>query len=58
MKHVDPVMKELWAVKDANAAKFPTVAEYIAHLRKAENRARKTGRVIAPHVAGKTSEAA
>ena len=39
MKHVDPVMKELWAVKDANAAKFPTVAEYIAHLRKAEDRA-------------------
>ena len=29
MKHIDPVMKELWAAKDANAAKFGTAADYL-----------------------------
>ena len=36
MKHTDPVMKELWAAKDANAAKFGSAADYLAFLRKSE----------------------
>jgi hypothetical protein len=32
-KHADPVMQELWANKDLNAAKFGSLASYLAHLR-------------------------
>jgi hypothetical protein len=48
MKHIDPVMKELWAVKDANAAKFGNIDSYLTHLRKLEKRERTSGRVIVP----------
>jgi hypothetical protein len=33
----DPVIKELWSIKDATAARYATVGEYLAQLR-AENR--------------------
>lgn len=48
MKHVDPVMKELWAVKDANAAKFGNIERYLTHLKKLEKQERASGRVIVP----------
>ena len=38
MKHPDSVMKELWAVKDANATKHRSAAGYLASLRKSEQR--------------------
>jgi hypothetical protein len=34
-KHTDPVMQELWASKDANAARFGDLTAYVAHLRAA-----------------------
>ena len=46
MKHVDPVMKELWAAKDANAARFPMVSDYLSYLRETEVRGRKTVQVV------------
>ena len=30
--HVDPVLQEIWAIKDAAATKFKTVANYAAYL--------------------------
>lgn len=33
-QHPDDVMRELWAVKDATTAKFPTVNAYLSHLRR------------------------
>jgi hypothetical protein len=48
MKHIDPVMKELWAVKDANAAQHGNATAYIAFLRKAEIRERRAGRTLVP----------
>lgn len=48
MKHIDPVMKELWAVKDANAAKFGNIERYLAHLKRLENQERASGRVMIP----------
>ena len=41
MKHTDPVMKVLWAAKDANAAKFGNAADYLAFLRISEQREHK-----------------
>lgn len=46
MKHVDPVMKELWAVKDANAVKFGNIERYLTHLKKLEKQERASGRVV------------
>ena len=48
MKHIDSVMKELWAVKDANAVKFGNVKRYLTHLKKLEKQERASGRVIVP----------
>ena len=48
MKHIDPVMKELWTVKDANVAKFGNIDSYLTHLRKLEKRERASGRLIVP----------
>ena len=31
-QHPDEVMGDLWAVKDATAAKFQTVSAYFSHL--------------------------
>ena len=58
MKHVDPVMKELWAVKDANATKFVNAADYLAFLRKAEKREHKSGRTLVPVARAATREPA
>ncbi len=58
MKHVDPVMKELWAVKDANTAKFGNIESYLAHLRKLEKQERAAGRVIVPIEKAAAREAA
>ena len=58
MKHIDPVMKELWAAKDANAAKFGNAAEYLAFLRKSEQRERKAGRTLVPVAQRATGEPA
>jgi hypothetical protein len=33
LKKTDEVMQELWAVKDATAAKYATVGAYFSHLR-------------------------
>lgn len=30
---IDPVLQELWQVKDAINARFGSVSEYVAHLR-------------------------
>ena len=48
MKHIDSVMKELWAVKDANAVKFGNIERYLTHLKKLEKQERAAGRVIVP----------
>lgn len=37
MKHVDPVMQELWRAKDANAAKHKSLPAYIAFLARQGN---------------------
>lgn len=58
MKHTDPVMKELWAAKDANAAKFGGASDYLAFLRKSERRERKAGRVVVPVTLRATGEPA
>ena len=32
-RHIDPVMQELWAMKDANSARFGDLSAYVAYLR-------------------------
>lgn len=45
MKTADPVMQEVWHAKDANAKSHPTLAEYMAFLRKQAKRKHAGGRV-------------
>jgi hypothetical protein len=54
MKQIDPVMKELWAAKDANTAKFPTVGEYVNYLRLTEARRRKVTRAATVRDGGRS----
>jgi hypothetical protein len=41
-RHIeDPVIQELWSIKDATAARYSTVGEYLSHLRQQQKEQRK-----------------
>jgi hypothetical protein len=48
MKHTDPVIEEVWRAKEANAKQHPSLAAYMAYLRKQGKRKHAAGRVAAP----------
>jgi hypothetical protein len=47
VEKIDPVMREVWRAKAANAKKYPTLAAYIAHLRQLGERRRSDAHVPA-----------
>ena len=48
MKNADPVMKDVWQAKEANAKKYSNLAAYVAYLRKQSKKKHPGGRVTAP----------
>jgi hypothetical protein len=55
MKHSDPVMQEVWQAKEANAKKHPSLAAYMAYLRKQGKRKHAGGRVACTPVNAQTT---
>ena len=46
MKHIDPVMQEVWLAKEANAKTHKSLAQYMAWLRLQGKRKHTGGRVV------------
>ena len=55
MKHIDPVMQEVWQAKEANAKKHQSLAAYMAYLRKQAKRKHAGGRVACAPVDSQTT---
>ena len=46
MKHIDPVMQEVWLAKEANAQTHKNLTQYMDWLRQQGKRKHKGGRVV------------